>query len=374
MTGRNGHRLGFFFNHRGRFPFRFEGVLPQDRTWAKHLRGKPHVLLVVNKVDNYRRAATVPDFFSLGLGAPFAVSAANGRGSGDLLDAIVDRLADLPPKKVTANQTMEPLTLAILGQPNSGKSTLMNAILGEHRMITSAVPHTTREPIDVLFTYRGQPLLLIDTAGIRRKAHVTRGVEASGVKASLQTVDRADVILLVIDLMRGVSRQDQRLASYMAEHRKGLVIVANKWDLVADKKPETMQALEHGLRRALPGCNWAPIVFTSALTQHRVPQTIEAALGAHTSGALSLSEGTLQQFLKTVTKHHLPMKGGGVRHPKILSFKQVAANPPQFEIVVRGELHPAYVKFLEHRLRQHFGFTGAPITITLKTKRRRIIK
>ena len=379
-----------------------DGPLPQDQRWAEALRGRKPTIVIVNKVDNTARAGAVPEFYKLGLGEPQPVSGANGRGSGDLLDRIVSILKKHQPiktKKVEPHDltpvtpdisgfrgtkprtvplgtgawgktTAPPITLAILGQPNSGKSTLLNAILGEERVIVSPTPHTTREPQDIPFAFKEHELILVDTAGIRRKAHVTTGVERQGVSASLKTVNRSDVVVLVIDALREPTVQDQRLARYVVEHGKGLILAINKWDLVADKTPHTMQIVTHQMRQLLPGLDWVPIIFISAKNKQRVTEMLEMALGAKISGQLALSEETLMDFLKIVVKKHRPTKAGGVRHPKILSFKQVHADPPRFEVTALGELHPSYLKFLENRLREHFGFTGAPIAITLKTKRK----
>lgn len=351
-----------------------DGILPQDRDWADHLRrwGKrKRTLLVVNKVDNAARATAVPEFNRLGLGTPFAVSATNGRGTGDLLDAMMlgFKPSEQPPDAIKAERR---LTVAILGQPNSGKSSLLNALLGEERVITSPIAHTTREPQDIPCTLDGKELLLIDTAGIRRRAHVTAGVERAGVSGSLKTIDRADVVLLLIDVVRGPSRQDQRLAQQVIERGKGLVLIINKWDLVKDKTTASLTAAERQLRFQLPGLDWVPMIFTSAITKQRVREAISAALSAVTAAGTELTEEVLMNFLKNVTHKTKPTRGKGVRHPKILSLKQVSATPPKFELAVRGELHPSYLKYLENRLREHFGFGGAPISIELKAKRKKI--
>lgn len=360
-----------------------DGLMPQDRFWANRLRQKP-TILVVNKADNAARSSEASVFYDLGMGEPNSVSAINGRGTGDLLDEVVARLKQLhrhkknvdnkSQKKIQDKKEDKPLTVAILGQPNSGKSTLTNAILGEERTIVSATPHTTREPIDTIFEYNGRPFVLIDTAGIRRQAHVTKGVEMIGVKASLKIIDHADIILLVIDAVRGITRQDQRLVRYITDHNKGLVIVINKWDLVADKTHKTMQLSEQKFRQMMPGSAWAPMIFISAKYGKRVKQALNQALSAETSASLLLSEEDLLQFVKGAIKKHLPTKRGGVRHPKIMSFKQIHTTPPIFEITARGELHPSYLKFLENRLREYYGFTGAPIKITMKQKRKKVKK
>lgn len=351
-----------------------DGILPQDRAWAKRLRArgkKNRTILVVNKVDNAQRATAVAEFERLGLGTPWAVSAANGRGTGDLLDAILESLTpgERPPM---AEDTTRRLTIAILGQPNSGKSSLLNALLGEDRLITSPVAHTTREPQDIPCTLDGRELLLIDTAGIRRRAHVTAGVERAGVSGSLKTIDRSDVVLLLIDVARGPSRQDQRLAHQVIERGKGLVLIINKWDLVKDKTAASMTTAERNLRFQLPGLDWVPMIFTSATTKQRVREAVSAALGAVTATSTALTEEILTDFLRQVTHKTKPTRGKGVRHPKILSLKQVSTTPPRFELAVRGELHPSYLKYLENKLREHFGFGGAPISIDLKAKRKKI--
>lgn len=349
-----------------------DGPLPQDQRWAEALRGKKPTIVVVNKVDNTTRAGALPEFYKLGLGEPQPVSGANGRGSGDLLDRIVSALKKSRQTKLEEEKTaIPPITLAILGQPNSGKSTLLNAILGEERVITSPTPHTTREPQDIPFAFKEHELILIDTAGIRRKAHVTSGVEQQGVNASLKTVNRSDVVILVVDALREPTVQDQRLARYIVDHGKGLILAINKWDLVADKTSHTMQIATRQLRQLLPGLDWVPIIFISAKNKQRITEMLEMALSAKASGQLALSEEMLTDFLKIVVRKHRPTKAGGVRHPKILSLKQTRVDPPRFEVTALGELHPSYLKFLENRLREHFGFTGAPIAITLKTRRKR---
>lgn len=353
-----------------------DGVLPQDLAWAEQLRGKKGVLLIVNKVDNTKRELNMAEFYALGLGDPIPVSAVSGRRSGDLLDEINANLKKVKVKKQRAvKQPVRPaLSLALIGQPNSGKSSLLNALLGEQRVIMSPQPRTTREPIDTYVQYGTTPMLIIDTAGIRRKAHVTRGIEAQGVAASLATIERADVVLFLLDIVRGPTLQDQRLAHLVIDAGKGVILVVNKWDLIAEKSPTTINETERSLRRALPGLEWAPMVFVSAKTGQRVTSALDAALAAQAARGLVLEEETLREFLKAVVKQHRPSRGGGVQHPHILSLKQVGTHPPHFEIVTRGELHPSYLKFLENRLRDTFGFVGTPIQISLRALKKKIVK
>ncbi len=354
-----------------------DGVLPQDIAWAEALRGKYPTILVANKVDNRQRELGLGEFYRLGLGEPIPVSAISGRGSGDLLDIVVRRVKNIPRRasansELTSSTKNADISVAIVGQPNSGKSSLLNAILGEERVVVSPIPHTTREPIDTLFEYNNHTLRLIDTAGIRRKARLRTGLEQGGVYASLDTLERADVVVLVIDIERGPTLQDQRLGQIISERGKGFVLVANKWDLVPGKNAKTIKETEMSIRSHLPGTMWAPMIFVSAKTGQRVPQVLDAVLAAMSARQLKLEESTLDEFLLRVTKLHRPSRGGGVRHPIILSFKQMGIVPPRFEVVTRGELNPSYLKFLENRLRDQFGFVGTPIHIDLKAKRKRI--
>jgi GTPase len=352
-----------------------DGILPQDKAWADLLRGQKPTMLVVNKVDNRTHENVLPEFYKLGLGEPVPVSAASGRLSGDLLDTIVAKLKTIPlSKKAESMWPAADLTVALLGQPNSGKSSLLNAILGEERVIVSPIPRTTREPIDTHIEYGGRKILLIDTAGIRRRAQVTRGVEALGVSASLKTVERAEIILLLIDVMRGPTLQDQRLAEAIRAAGKGIVIVANKWDLVADKTPQTLKKHEVVLRRELPGLEFAPLIFVSAQKHQRVDRALDLAIHIKGTRRLEIDEAILHDFLKFVTRQHLPSKGGGVKHPKIMSLKQTGTEPPEFTIVTRGELHPSYIKFLENQLREKFDLVGTPIKIILRTLRKKILR
>lgn len=363
-----------------------DGVLPQDRQWAKRLRGNATVKLVVNKVDGSRLAQSSPEFLSLGFGEPLLVSATTGRGTGDLLDIIVDAVKKSPSATTSSkgeldlegalasDKSKQVLKIAILGQPNVGKSTLLNAIVNDQRVITSPIAHTTREPIDIPFTYKEHPLILIDTAGVRRRAHIKPGLEQAGVRASLSTAERADVVLLVLDSMLGPSRQDQHLARFIVDHGKGLVLIANKWDLVPSKTAKSTSEIERAWRRLMPGLNWVPLLFVSATTRLRVDNVLDTAIGAQRAAEVTLTQEMLDKFLQLVIRQHRPMRGSGVRHPKILSLKQISVTPPRFEIVVIGELHTAYVKFLENRLREHFGFAGTPISINLETKKKRVEK
>lgn len=348
-----------------------DGPLPQDRAWARALAGTMPVLLVMNKTETAARADVASEFIGLGIGTPYPVSAVSGRGTGDLLDAIVEALKPLhrTPRTQASMDALPGLRLAILGQPNSGKSSLLNAIIGSERMITSSKPHTTREPQDVTITHFGKRVTLVDTAGIRRQYQDTTALEKQGILASLKTIRRADAVVLMIDITRGPTFQDQRLASEIIEVGRPLIIAANKWDLIEEKKSGSLAAEEKNLRRQLPGLDWVPILFVSAKTKKRVRELLELAHTIEEASKRELTTDELKEFVAVATAVHRPSRGGGVHHPKVLALTQVGIRPPRFRLTVEGELHPSYLKYLEHKLREQFSFTGTPIHFTFGTPR-----
>jgi GTP-binding protein len=347
-----------------------DGVLPQDKAWAKKLRGKYPTLLVVNKVDTAKLDMAVFDFHVLGLSEPLPVSATTGRQTGDLLDAITNKLAELPKRRRSrravslSNETA--LRLSILGQPNAGKSSLINALLGEERVIADQTAHTTREAHDIPFAYKNHDLLIVDTPGIRRSKQKRGSLEAESVEVSLQHAERADVVLLVVDAERGPTVQDQRLASKIAEQGNGLILVINKWDLIEDKDAGTIKSYEKKFRDLLPGLNWVPMIFISATTKLRARLVLDTAIEVAKNRLLEIPSDKLNDFYKTATRKHRPSKGGGVKHPTVLGFEQIGTKPPYFEMTVQGELHPSYLRFLENQLREHFSLSGTPVNIKTK--------
>lgn len=347
-----------------------DGVLPQDYAWAKKLRGKYPTLLVVNKVDTAKQDMSVFDFHVLGLGEPVPVSATTGRQSGDLLDEIVNKLNALPKRKRSRLSgdlnNPEALKLAILGQPNAGKSSLINTLLGEDRVIASEIAHTTREAHDIPFTYKKNHLLIVDTPGIRRSKKKRGELETESIEASLHHAEQADIVILVIDAERGPTVQDQRLASKIAERGNGLILVINKWDLIPDKDAGTVKEYEKKYRDLMPGLNWAPMLFISATTKLRARQVIDQALIAAKNRQITIDDEALDKFYKVATKKHRPSKGGGIKHPTVLDFTQINTKPPSFELTIVGELHPSYLRFLENQLREHFSLVGTPVYIKTK--------
>ncbi|MEW6610876.1 MAG: ribosome biogenesis GTPase Der [Patescibacteria group bacterium] len=373
------------------------GLLPTDRTIAEELRksGKP-IVVAVNKADNPAFREQKNEFWTLRLGEPLALSARNGSGVGDLLDQIIEQLATAAVAHTSKASPAESVRIAILGKPNVGKSTLLNAILGYERSIVSPHAHTTREPIDTPLLWKDTPLILIDTAGIRKKARVVRGLEAQGVSRSIHALKRSDVAILVLDLPEGINDQDKQLARLIEESGAALVIVGNKWDLVpradqrrlttrihADTPPtppltqggEQKRGLDMGahylnyIRGKFPSLPWAPVVFTSALTHANVQSVVETALKSARARAMTLEQPILDQFITdSLQRHSLPALGPKRKRPKVLGFKQTRTNPPAFalSLATRERFPESYLHFLEKELRKRYDFEGTPIRVTLK--------
>ncbi len=350
------------------------GALPQERELARKLvaSGKP-VIVVGNKAETVATAATAHarEWRFPRLPAPIAVSALKGAGVGDLLDETYDALEKMnrPPAELSRVQAVR---VAVVGKPNVGKSSILNAILGEERFIVSPVAGTTREPNDVEIDADGRHYVFVDTAGMRKQAKVrkTGGLEEAGVERTQQTLRRCDVALLVVDATQPIGAQERTLAGLLTEARVGVIVVANKWDLVPDKTPSTINLFERHLASALPFIAWAPVLFTSARSGQRVENIFDLVDGVQRSRYLRLPEEELAAFLKTAVRAHLPSKGKGPSPPKILGLEQVDVAPPSFQVVIKAKrldvLHPSYLRFLENRLRRRFGFAGTPIRMGVR--------
>ncbi len=355
------------------------GLLPQERELAKRLmkvrKAKP-ILLVANKADSktFEEKTEDKSWLNLGLGTPFPISAANGRNVGDLLDKIYDLLKntkEIPKEKAE----FEPIKVALMGKPNVGKSSLFNQLIGEERVIVSDMPHTTREPHDTLVQADGKYVLFIDTAGIRRKTRVSGELERIGIGKSIEIIKRADIVLLVLDANEAISDQDQQLAGLLRESTKSVVIVVNKWDLAEDNDDSFRNDVKEKIYKKFPHLDFCPIVFVSAKTSYRVHQIFPLIFQAWTERQTVVDNNTLREFMKGVVKRHLPTRGKGVRHPKIMGFTQINSAPPIFEMFIKSNtsLHISYVHFIENQLRKVFPFFAAPIVIKL-TKMRKEIK
>jgi GTP-binding protein len=342
-----------------------DGITSADELVAAELRktGKP-ILLAANKADSEERRLRSAEFYQLGLGDPIAISAYHGTGVGDLLDELVKRL---PPSPVTDEED-ETVKVAIVGRPNVGKSALLNALLGEARAIVSDVPGTTRDAIDTAVIWDGQPVTLIDTAGIRRRGKIVHGIEQYSVIRALRAINRADVVLLVIDSAEGLTAQDAHVAGYVHDEYKGLVIVMNKWDLVP-KDSQTMARYTEQVRQALAWTGDPPIVFVSALTGQRVNTIPAVALKVAAERAQRVPTAALNRLLRSAfAEHPAPSRGG--RRQKFFYATQPAVKPPTFVLYVTDpdEIHFSYKRYLENTIRREYGFAGVPLRISFRAR------
>ncbi len=353
------------------------GILPQEKELAKKIRtknkNKKPIILVGNKADTAvdRERVYDKEWASLALGAPFPVSATNGSNAGDLLDLIFKNLskAKLRPKKVIEKPAIK---VALIGKPNVGKSMLFNKLIGEDRVIVSDMPHTTREPHDTLVEVDNEQIIFIDTAGIRRKTKVGHELERQGIGKSLEAIERADIILFVLDASEPISDQDKQLGGFLQQHAKSVIIIVNKWDLAEDNEDAFRNEVKSMVIRNFPHLDYAPIIFVSALTQYRVHQIFPLIKQAEEGKKTVISKEELKEFLNKMMRVHKPSRGKGVRHPKILGFKQIDSNPPVFEIDIKQKtsLHVSYIYFLKRRMREQWNFFAAPIIIKMRKLKR----
>jgi GTP-binding protein len=328
-------------------------------------KNKKKVLLVVNKVDGSKiRQRVTPDFYKLGLGKPTLVSAVSGVGTGDLLDLIIQTIPHRQPTKQPAD-----LRLSIIGKTNVGKSSLLNAILGTERVLVTPLPHTTREPQDILLKYKEKNILLVDTAGLRKKRKVSDEIEKVSVEKTLEAIKKSDISLLVTDASQPLTNQDQNIAQLARQNNNGIIIVVNKWDLIKEKTPTTINKFTDYYRRYLPWLLWAPIIFTTALEKQRIRKIIDLALKIKKERDHTISEKDLATITREVTlKKAKPGKGKKSAPPS--KFFQTYTNPPTFTLLNRhpDRINPAYLNLLEKKMRSKYGFIGTPIIINLQKK------
>jgi len=347
-----------------------DGAMPADTTIARTIRtAQRPVLVIANKAEtDTLRLNLDPGFYELGFPDIIPVSARTGTGTGDLLDAMVERLATIPADQ----RRPTPARLAVIGRPNVGKSSLVNLLLGSDQLIVSPEPFTTRETRGLPHDQDGRQWLFLDTAGLRRPTRIRNSrvpaapLEELSAGQSLAALRDADIVLLVLDVSEPFVRQDQRLAAAAIEAKTNVILVANKIDLIEESAIETLTIQ---LRKTFPMIDWAPIVFASATGGRGRQQILDLAGMTIDERRKRLSDDELEQFLHSgITKRHLPTKGKGSRYPSIKGFRQVATNPPLFELTIgaRQDLHDSYLKYLEGGLRETFGFFGTPVTIRLK--------
>lgn len=346
------------------------GILPEDKNIVKFLQKRNYqdkTILVVNKVDSFKQRTEASQFNKLALGEPFLVSATTGSGSGDLLDVVVNFFKEnkLKPLTVKKETKQEKINLCIIGKPNVGKSSLLNSLVGYERVIVSEAPHTTREPQNTELIYKDKIFNIIDTAGISKKGQKTKGLEKYGIIKSKQTLKKADIILLVIDINDPMTRQDSRLVEEITELGKSFIIIANKWDLIEDRNTKYWT---REINRQFPFIVWAPLLFISAATGEKTKKIFDLVLSIDEARKMKINETTLDRFLKKMIKVHKPSRGHGIKRPRIYSLKQTWVNPPRFEIKIgsQEDLHKSYLRFLENRIRDNFGFMGTPVRVSVK--------
>ncbi|MGB8648419.1 MAG: ribosome biogenesis GTPase Der [Anaerolineae bacterium] len=342
------------------------GLAPGDFDIAEILRraAKP-VYLVVNKVDNDKRRADAVEFYQLGLGDPIPISALHGVETGDLLQLIVDAFPPPTPELET-----EVPQIAIVGRPNVGKSSLLNALLGQERAIVSEVPGTTRDALDTEMIWRDQPVTLIDTAGLRRRGKIEAGIEKWGSLRALKAIQRADVVLLVMDAAEGPLAGDTHIASYILEGNKGIALVVNKWDLI-DKETETMDQFTERVRAQFNFVPYAPVLFVSAKTRQRIATVLDTALRVRKELRVRVSTADLNDLVREAVVQHAPPNKG----KRILKFyyaTQVGIIPPTFVFFVNHKelVHFSYERFLENKIRERWNLTGAPIRLIFRAHKK----
>jgi len=342
------------------------GLTSADEAVAIILRNtrKP-VIVVVNKVDNMQKANEIYEFYNLGLGDPIAISAANALNIGDLLDELVKNL----PNEELITEDNETIKVAIIGRPNVGKSSLVNILVGEERVIVSDVAGTTRDAIDTHFTKDDTHFILIDTAGMRRKARIELPVERYSVMRALRAVDRSDVVLMVIDAVDGVTEQDKKIAGYAHDGGKACVIVVNKWDLMEKDSKTTLRYTEN-IRTELAFMQYAPVLFVSALTKQRVSRITELVKFVAEQHTMRVATGVLNQVIEDAVSINPPPSQHGQRL-KIMFTTQPNVKPPTFVFFVNDPeiMHFSYLRFLENKLRERFGFEGTPLKLVVRGRK-----
>lgn len=342
-----------------------EGITHADEDVAAMLR-KTHkpVILAVNKVDNPGRLNEVYEFYNLGISEPIGISSTLGLGTGDLLDKIASYF-----KEIENEEDEEEVTrVAIIGKPNVGKSSLVNRLVNEERVIVSDIPGTTRDAIDTPLEVNGEKFTLIDTAGIRRKSKVNEEVERYSVIRSLTAIERSDVCLVMIDATEGVTDQDAKIAGYAHEAGKGIIIVVNKWDAI-EKDDKTMNEFKNKIKADLSFMAYAPSLFISAKTGQRVDKLIELIKYVANQNAMRISTGVLNDILADAVMMNQPPMGKGKRL-KIFYTTQVSTKPPTFVFFVNDPeiMHFSYERYLENQLRSRFGLEGTPVRFILRSR------
>lgn len=340
------------------------GLIPTDAHIAEILRkSEKKVILIVNKVDSGHQEPQAAEFFKLGLGEPYSTSALVGRKVGDLLDAITKDFA-----QSASPETDERLKIAVIGRPNVGKSSFVNALLQENRNIVTEMPGTTRDPVDAVVKYHGEDIVLVDTAGLRKKSRVKESVEFFSTIRTLKSIERCDVAVVLIDAQHALEHQDLRVIETAVERRRPVVLAVNKWDLV-EKDDQTARFFEKALRERLRLYDFLPIVFISALTRQRVYKVLEIAKTVDAEQNKRISTSELNSLLGGDIKTFPPKSRSG-KEIKINYITQVKAKPPVFAFFCNEPklIEDSYRRYLENRIRDHFRFSGVPLVLSFKQK------
>jgi len=340
-----------------------DGITPPDLEIADMLRSisKP-LLLAANKADNAKLETEALEFYQLGLAEPLAISAHHGRGIAELLDRVVSQLPTLTPSEPEP----EVMKVSIVGRPNVGKSTLLNALLGKQRAIVDERPGTTRDAIDTAFDFEGQSVLLIDTAGIRRRGRLGKGVERYSVLRAMRAIERADIAILVLDASELLTAQDMHVAGYIKQAAKGIVLIVNKWDLAGD---ESTADCTRYIRRHLKFMPYAPIVYSSAKLGQGVNKIMPQVCEVYQERLKRLPTAAVNSVIQEAVAAH-NLSGAGGKRLKVLYATQAEVNPPTFVFFVNNTklIHFSYQRYLENKLRQSFGFAGTPLRLVFKTR------
>ncbi|HMQ32308.1 MAG TPA: ribosome biogenesis GTPase Der [Chloroflexaceae bacterium] len=343
-----------------------EGLTAADAEVAEILRPMAkHVVLAVNKADSVERQLDAVEFYALNLGDPVPMSAFHGLGTGDVLDRVVE----IFPQNQGDEEEPQHLRVAIVGRPNVGKSSLLNKLIGQERSVVSTVPGTTRDAIDTTITVNGEPVTLIDTAGIRRSGRIEQGIEKYSVLRALRAIERCDVALLLIDATEGVTAQDTHIAGMILEARKGVAILVNKWDAV-EKDNQTYYRFEDQVREAFKFIGFAPILFISALEGQRTGRIIQLAREIQDQRQKRVPTGELNAFLRQAVLDQPPMAVKKGAHLRLYYAVQPQVEPPVFLFFANdGTLvHWSYARYLENRLRERYDFGGTPIVIVFRSR------
>lgn len=342
------------------------GVLPQDRELALVLKKlKKPVIVVCNKIDSPKFFSSVHQFYSLGFGEPMGISASNGSGTGDLLDAIHICLQRMKKIHAQTPENKDEIRVSIIGKPNAGKSSLVNSLLGYERVIVSPVPMTTREPQDTSLIYKGKNITLIDTAGLKRRAKTAPELDALSGKRAEGMIYASDIVLYIIDASDKFTSQDLRLSGVLSASLASVILVGNKWDLLQGKSTASDAEVRKYIFKTIHPLDWAPLIFISAKTGKNVNKILDLIVEVSERRKIVISEKAMNAFLKKLIKQKRPIGGTEGLRPKIIKIRQKKTNPPEFTVYLANEadLHFSYYKFIEKMLRSEFDLRGVNMKI-----------